>query len=60
MLTPTNIQLPQHVFECLRQIAIHQNRSISDTVDQLVVQAAFSTLQDEVERELFALSGFPI
>lgn len=59
MLTPATIQLPQHVFERLRQVAIRQNRSIPDTVDQLVAQATVSTLQDEVERELFALSGFP-
>ena len=54
------VELPQPVFDQLIQVADHQKRSVPDLVDSFVKQAMpLANLQDEVERDLFALSGFP-
>lgn len=54
------VELPQPVFDQLLQVADHQKRSVPDLVDSFVKQAMpLASLQDEVTRDLFALSGFP-
>lgn len=60
MLNAVMVELPQPVFDQLIQVADQQKRSISDLVDSFVKGAMpLASLQDEVERDLFALSGFP-
>lgn len=59
-MNAVTVQLPQPVFDRLVQVADRQKRPLPDLVDALVSQALpAASLQDEVERELFALSGFP-
>lgn len=54
------VELPQPVFDQLIQVADHQKRTVPDLVDSFVKQAMPpATLQDEIARDLFALSGFP-
>lgn len=60
MLNAVMVELPQPIFDQLIQVADHQKRSVPDLVDAFVKGAMpLADLQDEVERELFALSGFP-
>lgn len=60
MLNAVMLELPQPVFDQLIQVADQQKRSIPDLVDSFVKGAMpLATLQDEVERDLFVLSGFP-
>lgn len=54
------VELPRPVFDQLAQVADRQKRSVPDLVDAFVKGAMpLANLQDEVERDLFALSGFP-
>lgn len=60
VMNAVTLQLPQPVFDRLVQVADRQKRPLSDLVDALVSQALpAASLQDEIERELFALSSFP-
>jgi hypothetical protein len=60
LLNAVMVELPRPVFDQLTQVADRQKRSVPELVDAFVKGSMPpATLQDEVERDLFALSGFP-